>query len=527
MPSAGTGYCGLSIEELHITKAKKNSIRRRYIEGFKDAADIAFQLKLRQKTVRHYLDELRRLEEVYPEKLSDPYFFIGKEGVTRESARHKNFSAVIPELIQQEKGPVLTVAAIFRKYDTLYPGEYSTSRFYPLFREWFDKHEAEISARRLAEKFSPDELATLQRWRRSNDRRLWQVAVTLMTVYTYNSFHELVERIECTHSTMLKWLRTYEAGGLGALARPGNKKPLSKERQSAIEGKMDELVHLVRQSPKLHGIDKNSWTITDLAYAFGKLLGKPVSYSQVSIYLKKRGIRYKRAREVLVSSDPQFREKYGAIQYALENLGPKQKFFSIDEYGPKSVRPKGGRMLVTRGEIPVYRKVDKGKGRFICTCALELSANQLTWFYSAKKDTGEIIKLIDVLSLQYAGEERLYLSWDAASWHDSQQLRDYLAMVNDADYRLKLKTPEIVLLPLPARTPHLNVIESVFSGMARSVIHNSDYDSVEACTEAIDRYFNRRNAHFKKYPKKAGKKIWGKEKVKPVFDKANICRGIG
>ena len=44
---------------------------------------------------------------------------------------------------------------------------------------------------------------------------------------------------------------------------------------------------------------------------------------------------------------------------------------------------------------------------------------------------------------------------------------------------------------------------------------------------AVDRYFNRRNAHFKKKPGKAGKKIWGKEKVKPVFDKANICRKIG
>jgi hypothetical protein len=31
--------------------------------------------------------------------------------------------------------------------------------------------------------------------------------------------------------------------------------------------------------------------------------------------------------------------------------------------------------------------------------------------------------------------------------------------------------------PLPAGAQFLNVIESVFSGMARAIIHNSDYKS--------------------------------------------------
>jgi hypothetical protein len=42
-------------------------------------------------------------------------------------------------------------------------------------------------------------------------------------------------------------------------------------------------------------------------------------------------------------------------------------------------------------------------------------------------------------------------------------------------------------MPLPAGAQFLNVIESVFSGMARAIIHNSDYPSPIAATEAIDR----------------------------------------
>jgi hypothetical protein len=41
----------------------------------------------------------------------------------------------------------------------------------------------------------------------------------------------------------------------------------------------------------------------------------------------------------------------------------------------------------------------------------------------------------------------------------------------------------------------LNVIESVFSGMARAVIQNSNYASVDEAKAAIDRYFEERNTH--------------------------------
>jgi len=72
--------------------------------------------------------------------------------------------------------------------------------------------------------------------------------------------------------------------------------------------------------------------------------------------------------------------------------------------------------------------------------------------------------------------------------------------------------------------PFLNVIESVFSGMARAIIHNGDYSSVEECKAAIDRYFAERNRHFREHPKRAGNKLWGKELVPPVFAEGQNCK---
>jgi len=77
---------------------------------------------------------------------------------------------------------------------------------------------------------------------------------------------------------------------------------------------------------------------------------------------------------------------------------------------------------------------------------------------------------------------------------------------------------------LPARAQFLNVIESVFNGLATSVIHNSDYASVDEAKAAIDRYFMERNAFFRANPRRAGGKIWGKERVPSTFKEGQNCK---
>jgi len=85
-------------------------------------------------------------------------------------------------------------------------------------------------------------------------------------------------------------------------------------------------------------------------------------------------------------------------------------------------------------------------------------------------------------------------------------------------------TPLVELMPLPSGAQFLNVIESVFSGMSKAILHNSDYGSVEECKEAIDRYFRERNCAFLEHPRRAGNKIWGKERYSLFSGKKIIAR---
>ena len=99
-----------------------------------------------------------------------------------------------------------------------------------------------------------------------------------------------------------------------------------------------------------------------------------------------------------------------------------------------------------------------------------------------------------------------------------------MADLNKPEYRKINNTPSVELAPLPSSAQFLNVIESVFSGMAKAIIHNSNYQSVDECKDAIDKYFAERNKAFIANPKRAGKKIWGEEVVKPVFKDSNTCK---
>lgn len=280
---------------------------------------------------------------------------------------------------------------------------------------------------------------------------------------------------------------------------------------------------LLHAPPLAHQINRTTWRMVDL-YRTLKAQGTPMSAHAIREIIRSAGYKYRRAKVVLTSNDPKYQEKLSRIQRVLSRLRNDERFFSIDEYGPFAIKMKPGRRLVPPGSSPKVPQWQKSKGRLIITAALELSRNQITHFYSERKNTTEMLTLLKMLLRQYRECRKLYLSWDAASWHASQELCELVDKVNGRQFRLVHKGPRVELAPLPAGAQFLNVIESIFSGLAKAVIHNSDYQSLEDAKTAIDRHFKERNEHFRNNPKRAGKKIWGEEPVRSVFSEGHNCK---
>ena len=285
----------------------------------------------------------------------------------------------------------------------------------------------------------------------------------------------------------------------------------------------DAVFALLHSPPKEHDVNRTSWTLNTLSETLRKG-GTPIGEGTISKIVKVAGFKFRKAKKVLTSTDPEYKEKLHEITNILANLKPNEKFFSVDEYGPFSIKMQGGVSLTRADQLKVIPQYQKSKGSLIVTAALELCENQITHFYSKRKNTQERLRLIEMLIAKYSNQSCLYFSWDAASWHASKLLNSRLDEINSSEYRTANRTPSVVLAPLPSCAQFLNVIESVFSGMAKAIIHNSNYQSVEECRSAIDRYFSERNAHFKSCPARAGNNIWGKERVRCEFSESSNCK---
>lgn len=312
-----------------------------------------------------------------------------------------------------------------------------------------------------------------------------------------------------------RYFNRYGTGGTTELFR--RRRPKSKDD----EGDKHFLFSVLHSPPSAHGINRTSWKMDDL-HRILKEAGHRMSHDRIRRAIRAAGFRWRKARIVLTSRDPEYRSKLDRVKKILSELKEDEAFFSIDEYGPFAIKIKGGRKRVGPGEKYVVPQWQRSKGWTIITAGLELSGNQVIHFYSWKKNTEEMIKMANLLREQYRSFRTLYLSWDAASWHISKKLVSHLALINE--HAATGGRPIVETVPLPAGSQFLNVIESVFSGMARAIIHNSDYPSLADAKQAIDRYFKERNEHFTKFPKRAGGKIWRLERTPSEFSEGSNCK---
>jgi hypothetical protein len=153
----------------------------------------------------------------------------------------------------------------------------------------------------------------------------------------------------------------------------------------------------LHEPPELYGFPRTNWRQIDLKKALEKN-GTIVSIWTIRRAIRARKYQWRKAKVVLTSNDPDYRLKVDRIKRILSGLGDDECFFSIDEYGPFTIRLMSGKRLCGPDEIPSVPQWQKGRGTVIITGALELRTNQITHFYSERKNTGEMIKMINIFA---------------------------------------------------------------------------------------------------------------------------------
>jgi hypothetical protein len=283
----------------------------------------------------------------------------------------------------------------------------------------------------------------------------------------------------------------------------GSSTPVTPVGPNEVSPAARALIEILHHKPKNYRINRSNWTQASLADAFGNVYGRRPSKGTVGKLLREAGLSWKKSRKVLTSPDPRYREKVDLLLQSLRSLTANEDLFFIDELGPLQVKRHGGRCYEPKGQTPTHPQSQKSKGSITLYGALSAITNQMTWFYGITKDSAGIIDLAEILFNQNCKRSKIYLTWDAASWHGSDALLDWVDELNG--FHLG---PTIEFIPLPSSAQFLNVVEAVFSGMKRAVIHNSDYQSADEMKTAISTHLSDRNQFFINNPKRAGNKIW-------------------
>ncbi len=195
-------------------------------------------------------------------------------------------------------------------------------------------------------------------------------SITILSYFKHISKSAISRFLYVNRDTVIKYIKLYETDGIDALMN------LRKRKYKKYQDKeyINYVFKLLHEPPSLYDINRTTWRMDDLYKILDKE-GHKINRGYIRNIIKNAGYRYRKAKKVLTSNDPTYREKVNKIKNILSNLQKDEKFFSIDEYGPFAIKIQGGKSLVPPNQIKTYPQWQKNKGCLIMTAALELSTN--------------------------------------------------------------------------------------------------------------------------------------------------------
>jgi len=290
---------------------------------------------------------------------------------------------------------------------------------------------------------------TLIQWRKSNDKKLWQKAVTVLESWK-RSPEEIAQKIEKNVDAVENWIKVFNNSGIAGLSAPRKVYSNATQRRTIREQKRHRILEIVHDRPHSFGINRSNRNLSSLALAYGQKYHEKISRSTASRFLRQSDYCMKKARKILSSPEPKYREKVDLLLQTLHCLKSDDRFFFVDELGPLRVKKYGGRMFLGKTERCSVPQVQLNRGAVTMAGALSATTNQMTWIYGPSKNTSTMIALLEILFNQHNSVARLYITWDAASWHRSGALVEWLDAFNEKT-RQSRAGPLIYLVPLYPR----------------------------------------------------------------------------
>jgi transposase len=271
--------------------------------------------------------------------------------------------------------------------------------------------------------------------------------------------------------------RCAERGLQAALARKSQDRP---SRRPVLDAR--RLQELVRQSPRSFGKNRSTWTLQLLADTCAEIgiVNGAVCDETVRRTLKRAGVKWRRAQLWITSPDPHYAEKKARrdryIRLAASH--PEWVVGFVDEvWWSRIARP---RLRAWSAGDPVKLHVlprpdtDPDPVALCCYGLLRQDTNRVIVRFVEGRPVGDVTAQFLAWACEQFGAEgktRLIVIWDEASWHAGRPVSDWVA-----EHNRRVKRGggvQIVLCPLPVKSPWLNNIETRW-GPAKEAIVEPD-----------------------------------------------------
>lgn len=366
---------------------------------------------------------------------------------------------------------------------------------------------------RLARPLTENEIRALIRYKSSLHKKHSAKATALLMINEGALLTDVVNVVGYHPGTVLVWIRRFNDSGISFI----EVKIKHLERTARIEQRCTRIIDIIHTPTSTYNINRTTWTYGLIKDVYNLLHHETISKKSVERAVNQTGCTWRHIRKVQTSPDPEYREKVERLLDTLHELKEGERFFFIDEVGPYRVRKYGGKILMSKDETATVLEYQKSRGHIQFVAALEAVTNQLTWLFTPDKSAISLLGLFEMIVRCYADCPAIFFTWDAISVHGSKVVTEWIENHNTV-----AKGPHIKVVPLPSNAQFLNVIEAVFGGMKKAVICNSDYATAHDMQNAIARHFEERNQFYRENPKRAGNKIWDKQK----FDFDKLAGGL-
>ncbi|MGA8542700.1 MAG: IS630 family transposase [Thermoplasmata archaeon] len=258
------------------------------------------------------------------------------------------------------------------------------------------------------------------------------------------------------------------------------------------------LVDLALSPPKEHGYTVGPWTLDRLrSTAVMSGIVESISKERLREILHEEAVSFQAVKTWKQSTDPRFREKVKRLRALMNREHNPPIVVAVDEMGPISLKPYGGRTWARSGHPDRVRATYNRFGGVRHLMGMyDYFHRTLRGYLSPRKRGANWVRFLRYVRRWYPSGERIYLVQDNFSAHTTREARR------------EARQLKISLVPIPTNSSHLNPIETHFRSIREIALTGTDFQEWRALGGAIQGAMRELNARHSAPAHKVKRCLW-------------------